>query len=131
MFDAATGAGGASAAVADAVRRHGRCPGFGHRVYQHGDPRAEALFELLRSACGGTRAMSTVDGVMSAAQRRVPVAPNIDAALAALGHVTGMPVDAGEAMFAIARSIGWIAHALEEYQAPPLRFRPRARFVGA
>ena len=119
-----------SAAVADALRMYGKCPGFGHAVYQHGDPRATALFDLLRTACGGTRAMSTVEGVMSAAQRRVPVAPNVDAALAALGHVTGMPVDGGEAMFAVARSIGWIAHALEEYQAPPLRFRPRARFTG-
>ena len=129
MFDGATGAGGASAAVADALRLHGRCPGFGHSVYRGGDPRAEALFALLRAACGGTRAMSTVDGVMAAAQRRVPVAPNVDAALAAMGHVLGMPVDAGEAMFAIARTVGWIAHALEEYQAAPVRFRPRARFV--
>ena len=130
MFDAAAGAGGASAAVADALRVYGRCPGFGHHVYRHGDPRAVALFDLLRSACGGSRAMSTVEGVMSAAQRRVPVPPNVDAALAALGHVTGMPADGGEAMFAIARSIGWIAHAMEEYQAAPLRFRPRAHFIG-
>jgi citrate synthase len=130
MFGAASGAGGASAAVADALRAHGWVPGFGHRLYPRGDPRAAALFDLLRTACGGTRAMSTVEGVLSAAQRRVPVAPNVDAALAALGHVTGMPVDSGEAMFAIARSIGWIAHAMEEYREPALRFRPRARFTG-
>jgi citrate synthase len=68
--------------------------------------------------------------VLASAGRRVPVAPNVDTALAAFGHVTGMPVDAGEAIFAIARSIGWIAHALEEYDAAPLRFRPRARYVG-
>ena len=130
MFDAASGAGGSAAAVADALRIHGMVPGFGHRLYPNGDPRAAALLDMLRAACGGNRSMSTVEGVLSAAQRRVPVAPNVDAVLGALGFVTGMPVDAGEAMFAIARSIGWIAHALEEYQEQPLRFRPRARFVG-
>lgn len=74
--------------------------------------------------------MATVDGVLAAAGRRVPVAPNVDAALAAFGYVTGMPVDSGEAIFAVARSIGWIAHAVEEYEAPPSRFRPRAKYVG-
>ena len=37
---------------------------------------------------------------------------------------------AGETIFAVARSAGWIAHALEEYQEPPLRFRPRAHYIG-
>jgi len=37
---------------------------------------------------------------------------------------------AGETLFGVARSAGWIAHALEEYQEPPLRFRPRAHYIG-
>ena len=37
---------------------------------------------------------------------------------------------AGEAIFGIARVAGWIAHALEEYLEPELRFRPRAHYVG-
>ncbi|MGD9997945.1 MAG: citrate/2-methylcitrate synthase, partial [Ilumatobacteraceae bacterium] len=130
MFDAAARAGGADAAVAEALREHGRCPGFGHPLYPGGDPRAVALLSLLREACGGDRGMSAVESVLSAVQRRVPVAPNIDAALAAFGHVTGMPVDAGETIFAVARTIGWIAHAMEEYLEAPVRFRPRARYVG-
>jgi citrate synthase len=130
MFDDAVGPDGASGAVAQAIVRHGRCPGFGHPLYPDGDPRAATLLRLLRQACGGARAMDRVEAVLAAAQRRVQVAPNIDAALAAIGHVTAMPVDSGEALFAVARSIGWIAHAMEEYLEPPLRFRPRARFVG-
>ena len=129
VFDAAARSTGA-AAVDDALRNHGRLPGYGHRLYPNGDPRAVALLAALRTAAGDTRAMATVEAVLSAAGRRVPVAPNVDTALAAFGHVTGMPVDAGEAIFAIARPIGWIAHALEEYEAAPLRFRPRARYVG-
>jgi len=32
---------------------------------------------------------------------------------------------------ALKRVAGWLAHAAEEYQEAPLRFRPRARYVGA
>ena len=49
---------------------------------------------------------------------------------AALGMVAGMPEDAGEAIFTAARVAGWLAHAMEEYDERPLRFRPRAIFVG-
>jgi citrate synthase len=41
-----------------------------------------------------------------------------------------MPLGATEAVFAIARSAGWIAHALEEYTEQPLRFRARAIYTG-
>jgi citrate synthase len=30
----------------------------------------------------------------------------------------------------VARSAGWIAHAIEEYAEAPVRFRPRALYVG-
>jgi citrate synthase len=41
-----------------------------------------------------------------------------------------MPVGATEAIFVIARTAGWIAHALEEYGESPLRFRARAVYNG-
>jgi citrate synthase len=37
-----------------------------------------------------------------------------------------MPPQAATAIFAIARTAGWLAHAAEEYGEPPLRFRGRA-----
>jgi citrate synthase len=37
-----------------------------------------------------------------------------------------MPPQAATAIFAIARTAGWIAHAAEEYSEPPARFRGRA-----
>jgi len=55
--------------------------------------------------------------------------PNVDFGLAALTLATGMPADAGEAIFATARSVGWIAHALAEYEERPLRLRPVGRYV--
>jgi citrate synthase len=48
-----------------------------------------------------------------------------------LTFLAGMPADAGEVIFAIARSAGMLAHAMEEYEERPLRFRARERYVGA
>ena len=56
--------------------------------------------------------------------------PNIDLALGALSLATGMRDDAGEVVFATARAVGWIVHALDEYQERPLRLRPVGRYVG-
>jgi citrate synthase len=128
MLDAADGPGGAAVATADALRTWGAYPGFGQRLYPNGDPRAVALLGLLRRAAGGSRAMAVVDGVVAAAQRRALIHPNVDFALAALGRVTNMPQDAGEVIFAVARMAGWIAHAMEEYEEAPARFRPRASY---
>ena len=122
--------GGASAALSDAVRLHGAYPGFGHRLYPEGDPRATELIRLLRSAIGGSRRMAVIDDVVASAQRRAPIQPNSDFALAALGFATGMPEASGDVIFTVARTAGWLAHALEEYEEQPLRFRPRARYVG-
>jgi citrate synthase len=56
--------------------------------------------------------------------------PNVDLALAALMHCHDMRPDAGEAIFAVARTAGWIAHAIEEYAEPALRFRPIGVYAG-
>jgi citrate synthase len=120
---------GAPAALATAVELHGLVPGFGHRLYPGGDPRGTALLELLRETAGRRREMTVVDDVLGAVWRRFDIRPNVDAALGALAFVAGMPVDAGEAIFTIARSAGWIAHAIEEYDEAPVRFRPRAVYV--
>ena len=63
-------------------------------------------------------------------QTRSGVRPNVDLALAALTLEHGMPADAGETIFAIARTAGWIAHALEEYADRPSRFRPSGEYAG-
>ena len=55
--------------------------------------------------------------------------PTIDFALATLTSVAGMIPGAGEAIFAVARTAGWIAHALEEY-AKNAPLRPRTVYTG-
>jgi citrate synthase len=54
---------------------------------------------------------------------------NIDFALAALAAAAGLIRGAGEAIFAVARTAGWLAHGIEEYQrATPIR--PRGIYTG-
>ena len=55
---------------------------------------------------------------------------NIDFTIGAMSYIAGMGERAGETIFGVSRSVGWIAHALEEYQEPALRFRPRAHYTG-
>ncbi len=54
---------------------------------------------------------------------------NIDFALAAMARACALPQDAPFALFALGRSTGWIAHALEQLSTGAL-IRPRARYVG-
>ena len=58
-----------------------------------------------------------------------PAPPNVDLVLAAFTVANRMVPGAGEAVFALARTAGWLAHAAEEYRNP-FRFRPRASYTG-
>ncbi|WP_328469819.1 citrate synthase family protein [Actinoplanes sp. NBC_00393] len=114
------------AGISDRLRSGVPVPGFGHPLYPDGDPRATALFALLDD--GPVR--KTATRLAEAMRARSGIAPNIDLALAALALHYGMPADAGEAIFAVARTAGWLAHALEEYADRPSRFRPSGRYAG-
>jgi citrate synthase len=119
----------AASVVGARLRRGERLRGFGHRLYPGGDPRAATLLARLRDTAGGSPRMQAVESLLEAARRRGLPEPNVDLALAALAHVTGMTRGAGEAVFAVARTAGWIAHALEEYDRnTPIR--PRAVYTG-
>ncbi len=113
------------AAVAASLRAGERIPGTGHRIYREHDPRALALLDLLARAGGGTRVRAAVETIASASDF-----VNSDLALAAMALQFRMPADAPEAVFGIARIVGWVAHALEEYDEPMLRFRPEGVYVG-
>src|SRR5215216_5679659 len=111
------------------LRRGERLRGFGHRLYPDGDPRAGVLLDRLRAAAAGSPRLAVVEALLEAAARRGLPEPNVDLALAALAHVTAMTHGAAEAIFAVARTAGWVAHGLEEYDRnTPIR--PRAVYTG-
>jgi citrate synthase len=119
----------AAGVVGGRLRRGERLRGFGHRLYPGGDPRARVLLDRLRATAAGSPRLAVVEALLDATARRGLPEPNVDLALAALAHVAGMVRGAGEAIFAVARTAGWIAHALEEYDRnTPIR--PRAVYTG-
>ncbi|MFJ1748551.1 citrate synthase [Streptomyces sp. NPDC088116] len=122
--------GSAAAVVADHLRTGRRVPGLGHRLYPGQDPRAEALFTVLGELPDAGPVLAAAREVEATTARHVPLHANVDLALAVLSVTTGMPAEAGETVFAVARTAGWIAHALEEYEERPLRMRPSGEYHG-
>jgi citrate synthase len=131
--------GGAGAALATMVEDAGRLgtkaaigrwlalgvdlPGFGHILYPAGDVRAALLLERLE-----------IDPLLAALRDEVLAVtgrlPNIDFALYALTRSLRLPDDAPFLLFALGRSVGWVAHALEQLAAGRL-IRPRALYRGS
>jgi citrate synthase len=126
----ADGATTAAEQINGVLRDGSRVPGFGHRVYLDRDPRFDVLFELVSESDSADadvrRAVSELVGMMR--DRGLPFA-NVDLAIAHFTEAYDMIPGAGEVVFAIARIVGWLAHAAEEYEHR-LRFRPRAVYVG-
>ncbi|WP_426624579.1 citrate/2-methylcitrate synthase [Leifsonia sp. McL0607] len=116
--------------VADAVvDGRGPVPGFGQPLYPEGDPRARILLGMLADDPAGATVVETVGALTELLHDRTGAAPNSDLALAALSLAGGMADDAGEVIFATARTAGWIVHALAEYRERPLRLRPVGRYT--
>jgi citrate synthase len=111
-----------AAAARAGLARGQPLPAFGHPLYPNGDPRAAALFACFapRSIFAETRA---------AVEALTGEAPNVDFALAALADAFDLPEAAPFTLFSVARSVGWIAHAIEQATSGVL-IRPRARYVG-
>ncbi len=84
------------------------------------------LLDLLDAAGDTPPALAAVLAVT--AGRALPF-PNVDMAVAAMAEAYGMVDGATEAIFAAARTVGWLAHAIEEYDHV-LRYRTRAAYVG-
>lgn len=115
-------AGGAQMAVRAWLAHGRRLPGFGHPLYGEEDPRARAVLAHLPVS-------SDFLELAAAVRLLAGEEPNIDFALAALADSCGLPAAAPLALFAVARSVGWLAHAMEQ-NANGALIRPRARYTG-
>ncbi len=122
FLDEARQLGDPAAAVHARLARGDALPGFGHRLYPDGDPRATALLDTLDVAAPERALLETVE---SATGRK----PTIDVALVLLERRYRLPARSALALFATGRSVGWIAHAMEQAASGQL-IRPRAVFSG-
>lgn len=119
----------ARACLTSRLRRGEEIPGFGHPLYPQGDPRGRALIELATRSAPDAPALALAHALMQSAEELIAEQPTIDFGLVLLARAFGLPPGAAIALFAIGRSIGWIGHALEQYQEDRI-IRPRARYVG-
>jgi citrate synthase len=101
-------------------------PGFGHMIYRDGDPRAISLLNaLIKTGIDKRLAVEIPERIKEA----TGAFANNDYALAVMRRALDMPQGSETAMFAIGRTAGWIAHAIEQLESRKL-IRPRARYVG-
>lgn len=104
-------------------------PGFGQKLYPEGDPRARALLQWMAEAMPRSSVLSLSNAVIQKTRTLIGEEPSSDFALAVLARLLGLPEGYGLGIFALGRTIGWLAHAIEQYQSNRL-IRPRARYIG-
>jgi len=120
---------------------HFKLMGFGHRVYKNFDPRAK----IIRETCHKVLAKlgRTDNPLFELALRLEEIAlkdeyfvsrklyPNVDFYSGIIYSALKIPRSMYTVMFAIARTVGWVAHWLEMIGDPAMRIgRPRQLYTG-
>jgi citrate synthase len=128
-------------AMAKDKTSHFRLMGFGHRVYKNFDPRAK----IIRAMCHKVLAkLGSADSpLFELALRLEEIAlkdeyfvsrklyPNVDFYSGIIYSALGIPRSMFTVMFAIARTVGWVAHWQEMISDPGMRIgRPRQLYTG-
>jgi len=114
--------------VHDRQRRGEVIEGFAHPIYApHSDPRGARLLELAGRLRGDRAEVQSVVALVDAMQQGGFGGPSIDVGLVAVARALELPAGSATALFALGRTVGWVAHALEQYDAGFL-VRPRARY---
>ena len=118
-----------------------RLMGFGHRVYKNYDPRAK----IIRDVCHQLlkKMGNTHDPMFELALRLEEIAlsddyfierklyPNVDFYSGIIYRAMGLPNNMFTVMFAIARTVGWVAHWMEMMSDPAQKIaRPRQVYLG-
>jgi citrate synthase len=116
--------------------------GFGHRVYKNFDPRAKLMQETCQEVFAALGVQS--DPILQLAQALEKIAleddyfvsrklyPNVDYYSGIVQRAIGIPVSLFTGIFALARSVGWIAQLNEMISDPEYKIgRPRQLFTGS
>jgi citrate synthase len=129
MFDDLKGTTDLDADLGRMLRARVYIPGFGHPLYPDGDVRAATLMTMLRETMPDSPDLAFAERLAAAVERLIDRKPNVDFANVAVERALGLPKDSALALFLLGRTVGWIAHALEQAAHGAL-IRPRARYTG-
>ena len=136
MLDEAAASGDIDAWLERKLSTGGRLMGFGHRVFRVRDPRADALRESLQRLGPSVGRLAFAADferrALAALSRHKPgrsLQTNVEINAALLLDAIGLPIDGFMPVFAIGRSAGWIAHALEQQKTGRM-IRPLSNYVG-
>jgi len=117
-----------------------RLMGFGHRVYKNFDPRSRVIQETAKQVLD---ALGLDDPLLEIAMRLEEIAlkdeyfierklyPNVDFYSGILLRAMGLPMNMFTAIFAVARTVGWVSHWLELHEDDHGIDRPRQLYVGS
>ncbi|MEB8711861.1 MULTISPECIES: citrate synthase [Bacillus cereus group] len=118
--------------IHNALQNKVKIMGFGHRVYEQGDPRAKHLREMSKRLCvllGEEKWYNMSIKIEDIVTKEKGLPPNVDFYSASVYHCLGIDHDLFTPIFAISRMSGWLAHILEQYENNRL-IRPRADYNG-
>lgn len=116
-----------------------RLMGFGHRVYKNFDPRAKVIQGAAKKVLDK---LGLDDPLLEIAMRLEEIAlqdeyfvkrklyPNVDFYSGIVLRALGVPTNMFTAIFALARTVGWVSHWLELMDEPHGIDRPRQLYVG-
>jgi citrate synthase len=119
-----------------------RLMGFGHRVYKNYDPRAKLMRETCHEVLGELGLQDDPLFKLAMALEKIALEdeyfvqrklyPNVDFYSGIVQKAIGIPVPLFTAIFALARTVGWIAQLNEMISDPEYKIgRPRQLFVGS
>ncbi len=121
--------------IRDRLDRRERLFGFGHRAYKTEDPRAVVLHRVAREVAPRARlelAEAVEQVALSELKLRRPTQrlyTNVEYYSAVVLEAVGLPPELFTPTFALARTAGWTAHALEQAANNRL-IRPDIRYTG-
>lgn len=113
----------------DYLRQFEEIPGFGTELYSQGDPRAKVLIDTAVQIGGKNKHLQRLLEIVECVREQMGLEPNLDVGLAAISYALLLPPGSGSTIFAISRTSGWIAHAIEQRMYGGV-IRPRARYIG-
>jgi citrate synthase len=102
--------------------------GFGSIVYGDRDPRAEALFEAVKTRLHGDRDLPKLSRAIEVGRELTGKGPSFTLMIAFIRHKLGLPAP-DVSFMAAGRIVGWCAHAMEQFHTRDL-VRPRSTYVG-